>query len=557
MRWAYGITTVPERRHTTLPRTLASLACAGFDAPCLFIDGCDHSGVREHGYDQLGLKVVPRGERVYTVGNWVLALWQLYVTNPQADRFAIFQDDIICSRSIRDYLERIKWPDKSYYSLYSTPECEVRAPHGFTGFHSSMQLGKGALALVFTRDGAHTLLGSQGIAQKPLIPGERGRTSLDGAIVNAMKAAGYREMVHMPALVNHVGDVSTMGTNLSKCPKPRSFRGEDFDCLTLLDPPQSETEPVVNEQQALRKMLPPGAHKPGKWRNGVIQIWVTRACDKSCFGCTQGSNLRGNPGMITPEQFEEAVVSLKGYFGVVGIFGGNPAMHPKFDLLCEILRKHIPKEQRGLWCNNPLGKGAVMRETFNPRHSNLNVHLDQAAYDEFKRDWPECSPVGLDRDSRHSPVYVAMQDVIPDESERWNLIANCDINKHWSAMVGVFRGQVRAWFCEIAGAQAMLHQHDPNYPDSGLPATPGWWQKPMQDFAAQVRLHCHACGVPLRGRGELAMAADDAGIEQVSATHQDVYKPKRDRQVQLVQMRTEIQEKALPTFVDYIGNSTR
>lgn len=258
--------------------------------------------------------------------------------------------------------------------------------------------------------------------------------------------------------------------------------------------------------------------------------------------------------MIPLDLFEQAVVSLKDYFGVVGIFGGNPALHPKFPELCEILRRHIPKVRCGLWCNHPKGNGNVMRQTFNPAVSNLNVHLDQEAYDEFKRDWPESGPFGLEKDSRHSPVFVAMQDVIEDESERWDLISNCDINKYWSAMIGVFRGQLRAWFCEIAGAQSILHQWEPDYPDTGMPVTNDWWRKPMRDFAAQVRLHCHACGVPLRGHGSLAQ--DESGVEQVSKTHESIYNPKRPgRNIHLVQLRTDVSEHALQNFVSYIQNA--
>lgn len=313
----------------------------------------------------------------------------------------------------------------------------------------------------------------------------------------------------------------------------------------------------MNEQEAIAKMVAPGARRPGKWRQGVIQIWVTRACDKSCFNCTQFSNLRGNPGMMNPEQFEQACLSLKGYFGVVGMFGGNPAIHPRFEQLCDIMQEHVPFEQRGLWSNNPLGHGKKMRETFNPQYSNLNVHLDQQAYVEFKRDWPECHPVGLHKDSRHAPAGgLAMMDVIDDESERWDLISDCDINKHWSAMICVFRGELRALFCEIAGAMSMLHQYDPDWPDLGVPVVPGWWEKPLADFADQVRYHCHRCGVPLDGYGELAQARQ--GKEQTTLTHADLYKPKTPgRLVELVTDRKQVKEKGVESFVDYIGNSTK
>lgn len=289
----------------------------------------------------------------------------------------------------------------------------------------------------------------------------------------------------------------------------------------------------MTEHDALKLMVPPSQQRKGKPRGGVIQIWTTRACDKCCFGCTQGSNLAGKPGFITPEQFEQACISLEDYFGIVGVFGGNPTVHPQFEQLCNILAKYIPFERRGLWASKLFGHGEICRRTFNPAVSNLNVHLDREAYDEFKQDWPGCGVFGLVNDSRHSPPYVAMQDVIEDEGRRWEMISGCDINQHWSAMICVVRGELRAFFCEIAGAIAMLHQDDPDWPDLGLPVDEEWWRRGMDSFANQARHYCHACGVPLRAYGELAQAKD--GTEYVTATHADIYIPKKTgRRVKIV-----------------------
>lgn len=323
----------------------------------------------------------------------------------------------------------------------------------------------------------------------------------------------------------------------------------------------------MNADQAISQMVAPGQKRANIWRNGVLQIWITRSCDKACFHCTQGSNLGGKAGMITLEQFEEAVLSLQcrqkgGYFGVVGMFGGNPAIHPLFSELVEILKRHVPFKQRGLWCNNPLGKGKLMRGVFNPAVSNLNVHQDRAAFDEFSRDWPECRKYlkGLEEDSRHGPPLVAMQDVIEDEEERWDLISSCDVNRHWSAMIGVVRGELKAYFCELAAAQAMLHQNNMNWmgtgkpmPDTGLPVTPGWWRKPIQDFADQIKLHCHACGIPLKAFGSLA---NGGPFEQHTVTHSPIMKFKKlDRQGQLIETLVQLGEKHLPKATDYIQNS--
>lgn len=371
----------------------------------------------------------------------------------------------------------------------------------------------------------------------------------------------------------------------------------------------------MNEQECLSKMIAPGQLRPSKpYRGGVIQIHVTRACNDCCRNCTQGSNLVGTPEFMPPQMFEQAVLSLKGYFGVYGTFGGNPSVSPYFIDYCNILKKHVPFTQRGLWSNNPITpeKATKMRETFNPSVSNLNVHLDRKAYDMFKKYWPESQPVGLTTDSRHSPVFVAMRDVLKkdceccdgtgcmlcgpvgnrlshefhreknecgicngtgkvyDESRAWELISKCDVNQNWSAGIGMFRGQLRAWFCEIAMSQSILHQDDPEYPDTGIPIrsdglsefTQGdgksrhvrWWTEQMGSFVHQVRKHCGDCGVPMKGHGAKAQGSDETEVEQVSETHKDIYVTKRKgRKIELVTVESQLGER-LETMTKYLQN---
>lgn len=335
----------------------------------------------------------------------------------------------------------------------------------------------------------------------------------------------------------------------------------------------------MNEEQALSVMVAPGQKRPGIWRGGIVQIHVTRACDQSCFGCTQGSNLGGKPVVMMPHEFELACQSLEGYWGVVGVFGGNPAMHPYFPELCEILARYFPKEQRGLWCNNPRGHGTLMRKIFNPAVSNLNVHCSAEAFEEFKLDWPESRPFGL-TDSRHSPPFVAMLDVEPDEGKRWELISGCDINRLWSAMICYVPNRgLRAYFCELAGAQAMLHANDPAWPDTGLDPTKDievipsieerskhyaktgelepptryvkWWQLPMNAFKDQVAFHCHRCGIPLRRYGQKAIGGE---YEEVSATHEGIYRTKtRGREVKVITLD---EGPHLNRVTDYVPNGS-
>lgn len=590
MEWEYGLTTVQSRRETFLPATLESLKAAGFDRPTLFLDGATHQDAISY-EEQFKLPVVSRKPpNLLAVGNWVLALWEMYVRNTKADRYAIFQDDVVACKDLRLYLEKSPYPNKGYLNLYTFPQNQKLVSSEQIGWVETRQTGLGALGLVFDLNAVSRLLSQYSFAYKPRDPA-RPVTRIDGAVVEAMKKCGYREYAHNPSLLQHAGQhASSIGKKIH--PLAKSFPGADFVATELLEkatiikqnaplpmkrPAKRQRRPVkrrvvrqepvkvkspMNAETAIGLMKAPGDRRRGKWLNGVIQILVTNACDESCHYCTQGSNLGGKPVMMTPEQFEDACISVKGYFGVVGVFGGNPAMHPQFEELCEIMRRHVPHRNRGLWCNNPRGKAKIMAETFNPNYSNLNVHMNQKAYGEFKEGWPQCHPVGLEKDSRHSPAgFMSMTDLGVPEEKRWELISTCDINQHWSALIGVFRGELRAWFCEVAGAQAMKHQYEEDYPDTGLDPTvlhngKPWWRLGMPEYEDQVQFHCHDCAFPLRGHGELALNHDSP--EMTTKAHQDVFVPKnKNTPVQLVTKLEDMRPGALSLATDYIGNSQK
>jgi hypothetical protein len=396
----------------------------------------------------------------------------------------------------------------------------------------------------------------------------------------------------------------------------------------------------MTESECLERMIPPGKERPIKpFFHGVIQILVTSSCDKACFNCTQASNTKRPYWEMTPQQFEDAVKSLEGYWGVLGLFGGNPAVSKHFHSYCQTVQRYWPRDRAGIWCNNPITveKARMMRTAFHPMISNLNCHGDQEAHRKFKEGWPESAPFGIPTathsgDSRHSPPWVAMKDVlhkrcdlcqnaysaretipgvikagdsmyrdpvdgtyklcprcngtghIYDEEEAWRLISGCDINQKWSASIGIFRGELRAWFCEVAMAQAILHQDNPGYVATGIrpelyytigsvtnPRTSErvgtlsghtdrrmgslrWWELPMTWFADQVRKHCHECGVPLRGHGQLAVGGE---YEEVSRMHEAVYKPKDSRRpLRVISSREELGQ-PLMTATAYLQNANR
>lgn len=249
MIWSYGVTTVSDRRDTLLPRTLASLRKAGFESPRLFVDGSKDIFGWER---QFGLETTTRSTNLKTFGNWILALWELLIRNPKADRYALFQDDIVMYFNTRQYLDRCQFSEKGYWNLYTFMENEVVPKYNKQGWHESVPLdpkqggvyyhgkpqqgGRSATALVFNRNGVLTLLGSPILAAKPL-HAKFGTNRVDGGIVETMNQAGYREYVHNPSLVQHTGEVSSMGHNragVSIYHPAHSFKGEDFNAMDLL-----------------------------------------------------------------------------------------------------------------------------------------------------------------------------------------------------------------------------------------------------------------------------------------------------------------------------------
>jgi hypothetical protein len=236
-RIVYGVTTVPQRRDTLLPRTLASLRAGGFPTPRLFVDGDD----RPENWKRFGLETTLRFPKIRTFGNFALGLVELYLRDPTADMYAMFQDDFVTYRNLRGYLERCTYPPKGYFNLYTFPSNQGvcgAAPGWYESrcLSSSnkglrMQSGRGAVALLFPNDAVVALFTSLHFVERPK-DAHRGHRSIDGGIVASLNKAGFREYVSFPSLCQHIGDVSSMGNKQHK--KSECFWGESFDAMRLL-----------------------------------------------------------------------------------------------------------------------------------------------------------------------------------------------------------------------------------------------------------------------------------------------------------------------------------
>ena len=179
--------------------------------------------------------VTCRQPQVGAWANWLLAAHELYLRDPNADAFAIFQDDILLSANVQAYLERIEWPQAGYLNLY-TSKHNRDVPNGWSRPHSA---SRGALALAFKREAMQTLLTLDATLSHRLT--DDGHKRIDVAVQQALASAGIQEYVHSPSLAQHQISVnsdvpagnSTLGHEYFA--ESLTFRGERFDCLTLLE----------------------------------------------------------------------------------------------------------------------------------------------------------------------------------------------------------------------------------------------------------------------------------------------------------------------------------
>jgi hypothetical protein len=237
--WAIGVTTVPQRRKDLLPKTIASMKQANFTDPWLFVDGeADTLSYPS----EFRLNTVCRFPKILTAGHWVLSLYELYIRHPAMERYAIFQDDVVFCKNVRTYLDALPFQPKTYWNLYTAPSNEVflgerHQGNPPVGFHPSNQLGKGALALVFDREGVQTLLATRSLSNRPANT-NLNTFAIDGGIQEALVVQnGYKELVHYPSLCQHTGyGKTTMGyvPNKTNHRPSASFPGEEVDALHFL-----------------------------------------------------------------------------------------------------------------------------------------------------------------------------------------------------------------------------------------------------------------------------------------------------------------------------------
>lgn len=215
------------------------------------------------------------------------------------------------------------------------------------------------------------------------------------------------------------------------------------------------------------------------YENTVIQIDVTNACYLKCTNCTRHVGHHKKPYFMDLEYLRKAIDSLQDFPGEIGLMGGDPTLHPKFDEICKIYEEMVPRRRRHIWTSgfNWIEKKEIIFKTFDEDKITYNDHT---------------TPGG-----KHTPLLMSIDEVVEDKNLMWKLIDNCWIQEQWSAAINP-KG---AFFCEVAASLDYLFDGP-----GGWPIEKGWWKKTPEDFKDQIDRYCKNCS------GALPMPAESDGF---------------------------------------------
>lgn len=239
-RWSCSVTTVPQRASTSLSETLEALQAAGFDKLDLYVDSIQPTW--SSAFPSNVINVTYR-RNIRTYSHWYLTLTEMYMRDPYCQWYAIFQDDFIAVRNLKQYIEQstAQLPVRHYLNLFTFMENETVAStaRGWLPAYcdkNGRQLGRGAVGLVLPHRAVTELLSSRHMIDRRQ-DSVRGHRSLDGAVVEAMNSAGFKEYIHSPSLLQHTGEQSSMGNpwnTPNRYPFAKTFPGKDTDAMTFL-----------------------------------------------------------------------------------------------------------------------------------------------------------------------------------------------------------------------------------------------------------------------------------------------------------------------------------
>lgn len=220
----------------------------------------------------------------------------------------------------------------------------------------------------------------------------------------------------------------------------------------------------------------------------IIQIDITNACPNRCSNCTRFCGHHRKPFFMDFETFKNAVDSLEGYTGCVGIIGGEPTVHPEFEKFAKYLKEkrvnhEVKLSREPVWnmlnhiydnLSNLKSKIGLWSSLSSGYYRNFEVINDCFEWQLLNDHNNKCL---------HQAILMSRKDLEISDEEFIKCRDKCWIQNTWSATITP-KG---AFFCEVAGAFDMLFNGE-----GGWKVEKDWWKRTPEEFGEQLKW-CELC----------------------------------------------------------------
>ena len=225
-----------------------------------------------------------------------------------------------------------------------------------------------------------------------------------------------------------------------------------------------------------------------------IAIDITNACVNKCGNCMRFCDHYEEPYFMDVDYFKKCIDSLKNFPGQIGIFGGEPTLHPNFTEMIQYIYDTYPYERKKQGFRNPVkdinsyifnhnvdDKGKFKLFTCaNTQQFYDNFELIDDVFESFRfNDHSE--------KTKHFTVLANYKDLGISDEDFVKMEDDCWVQNYCFAEITPKGG----FFCEMAGMLDMLYDGD-----GGFKIEKDWWKKYKKDFGDQLDW-CKKCGARL------------------------------------------------------------
>ena len=240
LKWAVGVVTSPRKTGYYLDQTLRSLKNAGFDDMVIFAEPNSIIPETFEGH------VVSRRKQYGDWTNWASGLYELFLSEPDAEYYLMVEDDCLWCKNTKSYLDYSlpKLPKFAYASLYTPKDYHYPNMRGFHNVYRGRDTWS-TVTVVISRDSVSDFLGHpKTMSHRTDFYGSKHENSSKDCVLASWAGQKYLPIYfHSPSLAEHIGVHSTLvwsedhDYDETNYPQSKDFLGEQKDVSEWVDEP--------------------------------------------------------------------------------------------------------------------------------------------------------------------------------------------------------------------------------------------------------------------------------------------------------------------------------